>query len=57
VLNQPLGAIAVNREASLRWLDRPKPNLDEVHELTNRSLADARRSADIIHRVRCTMSS
>jgi C4-dicarboxylate-specific signal transduction histidine kinase len=51
-LNQPLGAIAVNCEASLRWLDRPKPNLDEVHELTKRTLADARRAADIVNHVR-----
>jgi C4-dicarboxylate-specific signal transduction histidine kinase len=51
-LNQPLGAIAVNCEASLRWLQRPQPNLDEVHELTKRSLADARRAAEIIDHVR-----
>jgi C4-dicarboxylate-specific signal transduction histidine kinase len=51
-LSQPLGAIAVSCEASLRWLDRPKPNLDEVHELTQRILADVRRAGEIIDRVR-----
>jgi PAS domain S-box-containing protein len=51
-LNQPLGAIAINCETSLRWLDRPEPNLDEARALTKRSLADARRAADIIARVR-----
>jgi PAS domain S-box-containing protein len=51
-LNQPLGAIAVNCGASLRWLDRPTPDLDEVHALTKRSLVAARRAADIIDRVR-----
>jgi C4-dicarboxylate-specific signal transduction histidine kinase len=51
-LNQPLSAIAVNCEASLRWLGRPKPNLDEVYELTKRTLADVRRAAEIIDRVR-----
>ena len=51
-LNQPLGAIAVNCEASLRWLERPKLNLDEVRELMKRTLADARRAAEIIDRVR-----
>jgi PAS domain S-box-containing protein len=51
-LNQPLSAIAINCQAGLRWLDRPEPNLDEVHALTKRSLADARRAADIIDRVR-----
>jgi C4-dicarboxylate-specific signal transduction histidine kinase len=51
-LNQPLGAIAINCETSLRWLDRPEPNLDQARTLTKRSLADARRAADIIARVR-----
>jgi PAS domain S-box-containing protein len=51
-LNQPLGAIAVNCNASLRWLDRPEPDLDEVHALTKRSFAEARRAADIIDRIR-----
>ncbi|MCC8963868.1 PAS domain S-box protein [Bradyrhizobium sp. Pear76] len=51
-LNQPLGAITTNCEAGLRWLDRPEPNLNEVLALTRRSLADARRAADIIARVR-----
>ena len=51
-LNQPLGAIATNCEAGLRWLGRPEPNLLEVVTLTKRSLADARRAADILARVR-----
>jgi PAS domain S-box-containing protein len=51
-LNQPLGAIAINCQAGLRWLDRSEPNLEEVHALTKRSLAEARRAADIIDRVR-----
>jgi C4-dicarboxylate-specific signal transduction histidine kinase len=51
-LNQPLGAIAVNCEAGLRWLDRLEPNLDEVRALTKRSLADARRAAEIIDHIR-----
>ncbi|MDI3561899.1 PAS domain S-box protein [Bradyrhizobium sp. Arg816] len=51
-LNQPLGAIATNCQANLRWLNRAEPDLDEVRALTQRSLADARRAADIIARVR-----
>ncbi|MCC8935685.1 PAS domain S-box protein [Bradyrhizobium sp. Arg68] len=51
-LNQPLGAIVTNCDAGLRWLDRAEPNIDEVRALTRRSLADARRAADIISRVR-----
>ncbi|WP_394566110.1 PAS domain S-box protein [Bradyrhizobium sp. 31Argb] len=51
-LNQPLGAIATNCSAGLRWLNRPQPDLDEVRTLIQRSLSDARRAADIIARVR-----
>jgi C4-dicarboxylate-specific signal transduction histidine kinase len=51
-LNQPLGAIAINSQASLRWLDHPEAELEEVRALTQRSLVDARRAADILARVR-----
>ncbi len=51
-VNQPLGAITTNASASLRWLDRPEPNLEEVKILAARIAADARRAADIITRIR-----
>jgi signal transduction histidine kinase len=51
-LNQPLAAIAASGEASLRWLDRPQPDVAEVRSLAQRINADARRAADIIKRVR-----
>ncbi|MFC3712300.1 PAS domain S-box protein [Sphingoaurantiacus capsulatus] len=51
-VNQPLAAIATNGEASLRWLGRPEPDVEEVHTLTGRMVADARRAADIIKRIR-----
>lgn len=51
-VNQPLAAIAANAGAGLRWLDRPTPDLDEVGTLLGRIVADARRAADIIQRVR-----
>ncbi|MDO9562358.1 MAG: PAS domain S-box protein [Bradyrhizobium sp.] len=51
-VNQPLAAIATNAGAGMRWLDRPVPNVDEVRALTGSILADARRAADIIARVR-----
>ncbi|WP_341909033.1 ATP-binding protein [Ferrovibrio terrae] len=55
-VNQPLAAIATNGEASLRWLGRPEPNLDEVNLLARRMVADARRAADIISRIRSMAS-
>jgi PAS domain S-box-containing protein len=51
-VNQPLAAIAANGEAGLRWLARPEPDVGEVRELTKRIVADARRAADIISRIR-----
>jgi C4-dicarboxylate-specific signal transduction histidine kinase len=51
-VNQPLAAIVASGQAGLRWLDRPAPDLAEVRVLTERIVADARRAADIIARVR-----
>lgn len=51
-VNQPLAAIATSAEASLRWLTRPVPDVEEVRDLTLRMAADARRASDIIGRVR-----
>ncbi|MBK5413441.1 PAS domain-containing sensor histidine kinase [Pseudomonas sp. TH31] len=51
-VNQPLAAITTNGEAGLRWLNRPEPDVGEVRDLTVRMVADARRAADIISRIR-----
>jgi signal transduction histidine kinase len=51
-VNQPLAAIATNGEASLHWLNRPEPNVEEVRVLAARMVADARRAADVIGHIR-----
>jgi C4-dicarboxylate-specific signal transduction histidine kinase len=51
-VNQPLAAIAAGGEASLRWLARSTPDIDEVRELIRSVIADARRASDIIGRIR-----
>jgi PAS domain S-box-containing protein len=51
-INQPLAAIATNAEAGLRWLRRAEPDIEEVNALTSCIVADARRAADIIDRIR-----
>lgn len=51
-VNQPLAAIATNASASLRWLDRPQPDIAEARAITQRIIADAQRAADVIARVR-----
>lgn len=51
-VNQPLAAITTNGEAGLRWLNRAVPDVDEARNLMKRMVADARRAADVISRVR-----
>jgi len=55
-VNQPLAAIIMNGESSLRWLARSEPDLERVRELTKRMVADARRACEIIGRVRAMAS-
>ena len=47
-VNQPLAGIVLNGEACLRWVDRDKPDLDEVRSAVKRSIADAQRASDIV---------
>ncbi len=51
-VNQPLAAITTNGEAGLRWLGRAVPDVDEARTLMQRIIADARRAAEIISRIR-----
>jgi PAS domain S-box-containing protein len=51
-VNQPLAAIAINGEVALRLLNRSEPDLADVRELAKSVVADTRRAADVIARVR-----
>ncbi|WP_338240500.1 PAS domain-containing sensor histidine kinase [Aurantiacibacter hainanensis] len=51
-VNQPLAAIAALADASLRWLDRPQPDIEEVRALAVDIASDARRASGIISRIR-----
>jgi PAS domain S-box-containing protein len=51
-VNQPLAAIATNAETAIRWLNRGNPDVAEALESMNGIVADARRAADIVARVR-----
>jgi PAS domain S-box-containing protein len=51
-VSQPLTAIETNTEASMLWLQRSPPNIEEVRELSARTAAEIQRAADIIHRIR-----
>ena len=51
-VNQPLAAIVTGSEAGLRWLDRRPPDADEARACLEHVVADARRAAKIIQRIR-----
>jgi predicted ATPase/signal transduction histidine kinase len=51
-VNQPLGAIMFNAEASLGWLDGDPPNMRETHAALQRIIRDGTRAGEIIRRVR-----
>lgn len=51
-VNQPLSAIAMNAETSLRWLARDEPNLAKVRELIARVAESAHHASEIVQRIR-----
>jgi PAS domain S-box-containing protein len=51
-LNQPLAAIVTNANASLRWLARQPPDVDEARQATVRIVSEGTRAGEIIERVR-----
>jgi PAS domain S-box-containing protein len=51
-LNQPLASIVTNGNAGIRWLDRPKPNIEEAHSALERVVGEGHRAAQIIAGVR-----
>ncbi|WP_051979166.1 sensor histidine kinase [Edaphobacter aggregans] len=51
-LKQPISAAVMEGQASLRWLNRDQPDLDEARRATAAIVKDGRRAADIIDRLR-----
>jgi len=51
-IKQPIAAAVTNANTCLRWLDRDRPDLDEVREAANRIVEDGMRAGDIIDRLR-----
>jgi PAS domain S-box-containing protein len=50
--NQPLAAIVTNGEASLRFLDRDQPDLNEVRDALHRMIDCSRSATEITQRLR-----
>ncbi|KQY36917.1 MULTISPECIES: PAS domain-containing sensor histidine kinase [Rhizobium/Agrobacterium group] len=54
-LNQPLGAIAVNSQTLVRWLERDPPDIDAAKRSAERILRDSNRASDIFKSTRAMM--
>jgi len=55
-LNQPLGALVVNAQTLMRWLDRDPPDLAAVARSAERIVRDSQRASNIIHSARSMLS-
>ncbi len=51
-VNQPLAGIVTNAEASLRWLRRERPNLEEAEQAVERVIREGQRAAEVVRRLR-----
>ncbi|HEX4410267.1 MAG TPA: PAS domain S-box protein [Xanthobacteraceae bacterium] len=51
-INQPLAAMMTNAEVALRWLHANTPNIAKAEQAAQRIVDDAKRTADIISRIR-----
>jgi len=55
-LNQPLGAIGVNAQTLLRWLDRDPPDAMAIRRSAERIIRDSQRASEIIQNTRGLLS-
>ena len=51
-IKQPLSAMIMNAGTSLRWLDRPTPELEEAKEALKQIVTDGRRAGEVIESIR-----
>jgi C4-dicarboxylate-specific signal transduction histidine kinase len=51
-ISQPVAAVVTNADASLRWLSRDPPDLDEAREAIRRISRDGKRTGNVISRLR-----
>lgn len=56
-LNQPLGAIAVNSQTLVRWLDRDPPDIEAAKRSAERILRDSNRASDLFKTTQSMMLS
>jgi PAS domain S-box-containing protein len=51
-VNQPIAAAVTDAKTCIRWLTRAEPDLQEAREAASRTMKDAIRAGEIIHRIR-----
>jgi signal transduction histidine kinase len=51
-VRQPLSGMVTSADAGLRWLDRPRPDLNEAKTAFRQIVAEGRRASAVIERVR-----
>jgi predicted ATPase/signal transduction histidine kinase len=51
-VNQPLGAVVIDAEAGMNWLDRHPSDVKEAHACLARIVREANRASEVIRRVR-----
>jgi PAS domain S-box-containing protein len=51
-INQPLAAIRSYAQAALRFMDRSRPDYENIHKALQGIVADNKRAADVINRIR-----
>src|SRR5258706_4452097 len=56
-VNQPLGAVVTNAQASLRWLNGSSPNLNEAREALQRIIRDGNRASEVVARIRSMLQN
>ena len=54
-INQPIGAIATNGNAAVRWLGQTPPNVEGAEEALECIVRDANRAADVIGGIRALL--
>jgi PAS domain S-box-containing protein len=55
-IKQPIAAIALNAESSLRWIQREPPGLEQARQALSRIIDDTKRAASIVDRNRALYS-
>jgi len=51
-VNQPLAAIVMNGDASLRWLNQTPPNVNEARAAIKQTVSEGHRASEVISRIR-----